>query len=82
MFTARRRRHESAQWDRVWCAVEISATVREDDVNRAHQSAEALSAATRNDALAIVAGPSITSDTRALVEKEGVLFAQTPGDKE
>ena len=48
VFFARRRRDDSAERELVCCAVEISTTIREDDISRARQSAEALRAAVGN----------------------------------
>jgi hypothetical protein len=78
VFFARRRRNGSAEREPVWCAVEISTTVREDDVVRARQGAEALQEAVGIDTLAIVAGPSINDRAQYLIERENVLYMRTP----
>ena len=77
VFFARRRRIGSAEREPVWCAVEISTTVREDDVVRARQGAEALQKAVGIDTLAIVAGPSINDRAQYLIEREHVLYMRT-----
>ena len=78
VFFARRRRIGSAEREPVWCAVEISTTIREDDVDRARKSAEALQTAVGIDTLAIVAGPSINDRAQYLIESEDVLYMRTP----
>ena len=78
VFFARRRRNGSAEREPVWCAVEISTTIREDDVVRARQGAEALQKAVGIDTLAIVAGPSINDRAQYLIERAYVLYMRTP----
>ncbi len=78
VFFARRRRDDSGERELVWCAVEISTTVREDDISRARQSAEALQAAVGIDTLAIVAGAAITERAQRLLEYQGVSYLPTP----
>ena len=78
VFFARRRKNGSAEREQVWCAVEISTTIREDDVVRARQSAEAIQTAVRIDTLAIVAGPSINEGAQYLIESEDVHYMRTP----
>ena len=77
VFTAQRRLQGSER-EPVWCAVEISTTIREDDVDRARQSAEALQTAVGIDTLAIVAGPSINDRAQYLIESEDVFYMPTP----
>ena len=77
VFTAQRRLQGSESVP-VWCAVEISTTVREDDVVRARQSAEAIQTAVRIDTLAIVAGPSVNEGAQYLIESEDVHYMRTP----
>ncbi len=78
IFTARRRGQSSAEQTPVWCAVEISTTIREDDVTRVRESADAIAQAVDADALAVVAGPAIDDDARELLETEDVAFRPTP----
>ena len=78
VFFARRRKNGSVEREPVWCAVEISTTIREDDVDRARKSAEALQEAVGIDTLAIVAGPSINDRAQYLIERENVLYMRTP----
>ena len=78
VFFARRRRNGSVERGPVWCAVEISTTIRDDDVVRARQGAEALHQAVGIDTLAIVAGPTITDRAQELVRREDVLYMPTP----
>ena len=78
VFFARRRRNGSVERGPVWCAVEISTTIRDDDVVRARQGAEALHQAVGIDTLAIVAGPSINDRAQNLIESEEVLYMRTP----
>ena len=78
VFFARRRKNGSVEREPVWCAVEISTTIREDDVDRARKSAEALQTAVGIDTLAIVAGPSINDRAQYLIESEDVHYMRTP----
>ena len=78
VFFARRRWDDSAEREPVWCAVEISTTVREDDISRARQSAEALQAAVGIDTLAIVAGAAITERAQRLLDYQDVSYLPTP----
>ena len=78
VFFARRRRDSSAEREIVWCAVEISTTIREDDISRARQSAEALKAAVGIDTLAIVAGAAITERAQRLLDYQDVSYMPTP----
>ena len=78
IFTARRRRNGYTEQTRSWCAVEISTTVRDDDVIRARESADAIASAVGADALAIVAGPAIVDTAQALLGKENVVFTPSP----
>ena len=78
VFFARRRRDNSAEREPVWCAVEISTTIMEDDISRARQSAEALQAAVGIDTLAIVAGAAITERAQRLLDYQDVSYLPTP----
>ena len=77
VFTAQRRVQGSESVP-VWCAVEISTTIREDDISRARQSAEALKAAVGIDTLAIVAGAAITERAQRLLDYQDVSYMPTP----
>ena len=78
VFFPRRRKNGSAEREQVWCAVEISTTIREDDISRARQSAEALRAAVGMDTLAVVAGSSVNEGAQYLIESEDVHYMRTP----
>ena len=77
VFTAQRRLQGSER-ELVCCAVEISTTIREDDISRARQSAEALRAAVGMDTLAIVAGAAITERAQRLLDYQNVSYMPTP----
>ncbi len=78
VFTARRRRNGSTERDPIWCAVEISMTVRDDDVVRARETADALTQAVGGDTLAIVSGPTITDEAQYMLDGKEVMYAPSP----
>ena len=68
IIRAQRRVERSA----VWVAVEASSAIHLRDIERARQSADALEAAFRQDAIAVVVGSRIDAEERRQAEDAGV----------
>ena len=60
--------------------VEVSATIDNDDVSRAHRSAVLIRDIFATDSLPVVAGPAIRAATRQYAEREGVAVVILGGE--
>lgn len=77
VLRARRR----ANPDTVWVAVEVSATVRSNDIQRARETADALSAVFGTYTIAVVSGYWIDSRDQERADAAGVVYVKVPADQ-
>ena len=67
----RAQRQSDRAW--VWIAVEASSAIRSNDIERARQSADSLTVAFHQDAIAVVAGKRIDADESRQADEAGVV---------